>query len=66
MLAGVLVMVFMVVYYAIFGVIANIALIVNLVLVLGIMTLLGATLTLPGIAGIVLVIGQAVDCNVLI
>ncbi len=65
-IAAVLVMVFMVLYYGVFGVIANIALVVNLVLVLGIMSLLGATLTLPGIAGIVLTIGQAVDSNVLI
>ncbi|MFO1067158.1 MAG: protein translocase subunit SecD [Geminicoccaceae bacterium] len=64
--ASVLVMAFMVLYYGVFGVIANIALVVNLVLVLGIMSILGATLTLPGIAGIVLTIGQAVDSNVLI
>ena len=65
-LAGGLVMVFMALYYGVFGLIADIALVVNLVLVLGIMSILGATLTLPGIAGIVLVIGQAVDSNVLI
>ena len=65
--AGIAVAIFMLVYYGIvFGLIANIALIVNLILVLAIMSFLGATLTLPGIAGIVLVIGQAVDSNVLI
>jgi preprotein translocase subunit SecD len=64
--AGVLVVALMLVYYGIFGLIADLALIVNLVLILGIMSLLGATLTLPGIAGIVLTIGQAVDSNVLI
>ena len=56
----------MLVYYGVFGLIADIALVLNVVLILGIMTLLGATLTLPGIAGIVLTIGQAVDSNVLI
>ncbi len=66
LISAVLVMAFMVLYYGVFGVIANIALVVNLMLVLGIMSLLGATLTLPGIAGIVLTIGQAVDSNVLI
>jgi protein-export membrane protein SecD len=65
-IAGILVMAFMVLYYGVFGVIANVALVVNLVLVLGAMSILGATLTLPGIAGIVLTIGQAVDSNVLI
>ena len=65
--AGVAVFIFMLVYYGlVFGLIANIALVVNLILVLAIMSFLGATLTLPGIAGIVLVIGQAVDSNVLI
>ena len=64
--AGVLVMVFMVAYYGVFGIIANIALVANLFMVFGTMSMLGATLTLPGIAGIVLVIGQAVDSNVLI
>ena len=65
-LAGVLVISFMLLYYRVFGAIANMALVINLVLILGIMTLLGATLTLPGIAGLVLTIGQAVDSNVLI
>lgn len=64
--AGILVIAFMLLYYGVFGFIADIALIVNLVLILAAMSLLGATLTLPGIAGIVLTIGQAVDSNVLI
>ena len=64
--AAVLVISLMLVYYGVFGGIANIALVLNVVLILGIMSLLGATLTLPGIAGIVLTIGQSVDSNVLI
>jgi preprotein translocase subunit SecD len=61
-----LVVVFMVIYYRVFGVAAVIALSCNLVLLLACMSLLGATLTLPGIAGIVLTVGMAVDANVLI
>ena len=61
-----LVMVFMLVYYRLFGLAANIALAANLVLITAVMSLLGATLTLPGIAGIVLTVGMAVDANVLI
>ena len=61
-----LVIVFMVIVYGKFGIYANVALIVNLALILGILSALGATLTLPGIAGIVLTIGMAVDANVLI
>lgn len=61
-----LVLIFMVVYYRVFGVIANIALTVNLLLLMAVMSMLGATLTLPGIAGIVLTVGMAVDANVLI
>tara|TARA_A100000164_G_scaffold247423_1_gene220172 strand:+ start:289 stop:2112 length:1824 start_codon:yes stop_codon:yes gene_type:complete len=57
---------FMLFYYRWFGFAANIALFVNVVLITGFMSLLGATLTLPGIAGIVLTIGMAVDANVLI
>ncbi len=57
---------FMVISYGIFGWIAVVALIVNLALILALMTLIGATLTMPGIAGIVLTIGMAVDSNVLI
>ncbi len=65
--AGIAVFIFMLVYYGlVFGLIANVALVVNLILVFATMSFLGATLTLPGIAGIVLVIGQAVDSNVLI
>ena len=61
-----LVLIFMVVYYRVFGVIANIALTINLLLLMAVMSMLGATLTLPGIAGIVLTVGMAVDANVLI
>ncbi len=61
-----LVVVFMVLVYKLFGLAANIALTVNLVLIVAIMSILGATLTLPGIAGIVLTVGMAVDANVLI
>ncbi|NBC22645.1 MAG: protein translocase subunit SecD [Gammaproteobacteria bacterium] len=62
----VLVMLFMLVYYRWFGLAANVALTANLVLIIAIMSILGATLTLPGIAGIVLTVGMAVDANVLI
>ena len=61
-----LVIAFMIVYYRWFGFAANIALFANVILITGFMSLLGATLTLPGIAGIVLTIGMAVDANVLI
>jgi len=61
-----LVVLFMFVYYRLFGVAACIALVCNLVLLVAIMSVLGATLTLPGIAGIVLTMGMAVDANVLI
>ena len=61
-----LVVVFMILYYRVFGIAAVIALSGNLVLLVAIMSLLGATLTLPGIAGIVLTVGMAVDANVLI
>lgn len=64
--AFVAVLVFMAASYGLFGVFANIALLVNLGLICGILSLIGATLTLPGIAGIVLTIGMAVDANVLI
>ena len=60
------VVVFMVAAYGLFGLFANIALLFNLTLVLGVLSLLQATLTLPGIAGIVLTVGMAVDANVLI
>lgn len=65
-LAVVAVLVYMGISYGIFGLFANLALIVNLMLILGMMTLLGFTLSLPGIAGIVLTIGMAVDANVLV
>ena len=60
------VIVFMVLYYGLFGLVADLALILNLIIMLGVLSLLQATLTLPGIAGIVLTIGMAVDANVLI
>ncbi len=61
-----LVVFFMFAAYGLFGLFANIALLVNIALIFGVLSLLGATLTLPGIAGIVLTIGIAVDANVLI
>jgi len=63
-MAGVLL--FMAFYYKVFGLVANIALVTNLVLIVALLSLLQATLTLPGIAGIVLTVGMAVDANVLI
>ncbi len=66
MVGGILVFVFMVLSYGVFGLFANIALIINVALLLSIMALIGATLTLPGIAGIVLTLGMAVDANVLV
>ncbi len=65
-IGGLLVMVAMLIYYKLSGVVANIVLILNVVLIMAILSILGATLTLPGIAGIVLTIGMAVDANVLI
>jgi preprotein translocase subunit SecD len=62
----VLVLLCMVIYYKAFGMIANIALAVNVILLVALMSLLGVTLTMPGIAGIVLTMGMAVDANVLI
>ncbi len=62
----ILVVLFMLVYYRAFGVAANVALILNLVLLVAAMSILSATLTLPGIAGIVLTVGMAVDANVLV
>ena len=61
-----IVLIFMLVYYRVFGLFANIALGLNVLLIVGVMSILGATLTLPGMAGIVLTIGMAVDANVLI
>jgi SecD/SecF fusion protein len=64
--AGVLVITFMVIAYGLFGIFADISLILNLIIMVAALSMLGATLTLPGIAGIVLTIGMAVDANVLI
>ncbi|MGD8323194.1 MAG: protein translocase subunit SecD [Gammaproteobacteria bacterium] len=61
-----LVMLFMAVYYRLFGIIANLALLVNVILIIALLSLVQAALTLPGIAGIVLTVGMAVDANVLI
>lgn len=60
------VLVFMFLSYGLFGIFANLALIINIGLIFGLLSLIGATLTLPGIAGIVLTVGMAVDANVLI
>jgi preprotein translocase subunit SecD len=62
----VLVMLFMVCYYRVMGLIADIALLINLVMIVALLSILGATLTLPGIAGIVLTMGMAIDANILI
>jgi protein-export membrane protein SecD len=66
LIAIVLIVVAMVALYGLFGIFANIALLLNAVLILGALSLLGATLTFPGIAGMVLTLGMAVDANVLI
>ena len=66
MIGFLLVLVFMAVYYRVFGLVADLALFVTLVLLVFLLSLLGATLTMPGIAGIVLTVGMAVDANVLI
>jgi preprotein translocase subunit SecD len=65
-IAGILVFLFMVFYYRLTGIIADVALAMNMLLLLGVMVAFKATLTLPGIAGIALTIGMAVDANVLI
>jgi preprotein translocase subunit SecD len=65
-IAFVLVLIFMAVYYRLFGMVSNLALLMNLVLTVALLSLIQATLTLPGIAGIVLTVGMAVDANVLI
>ncbi len=62
----ILVLVLMAIYYRVFGLVANLALTANLILIVAGLSMLGATLTLPGIAGIVLTVGMAVDANVLI
>ncbi|NIZ61286.1 protein translocase subunit SecD [Sedimentitalea sp. CY04] len=64
--AFVAVLVFMMLSYGLFGVFANVALILNIALIFGMLSLIGGTLTLPGIAGIVLTVGMAVDANVLV
>ena len=64
--AAIIVLIFMVAYYWVAGIVADICLLVNVILVLGIMALIDATFTLPGLAGLVLTIGMAVDANVLI
>ncbi len=66
MVGGALVVLFMGLTYGLFGWFANIALVINLGLIFGLLSLIGATLTLPGIAGIVLTVGMAVDANVLV
>ena len=65
-LATILVIAFMIFYYRFSGIVANYALVLNVIMLLGVLSLLNATLTLPGIAGIILSIGMAVDSNVLI
>ena len=65
-IGSLLVVVFMLAYYRLFGLVANIALIFNVILIVALLSIIGATLTLPGIAGIVLTVGMAVDANVLI
>lgn len=62
----IMVSIFMIIFYGYFGLIANIALVVNIAIIISILSLLSATLTLPGIAGIVLTMGMSVDANVLI
>ncbi len=65
-IGGALVIGFMVVYFTIGGVVAMITLSINVIIVLGVLASIGATITLPGIAGIVLTVGMAVDANILI
>ena len=66
LVGAIVVILFMAFYYHLFGIIADLALVLNLIFIVAIMSLLGATLTLPGIAAIVLTVGMAVDANVLI
>ena len=66
LLAGLLVIIFMFIYYRVLGLVANVALCLNMLCLLALLTSLGATLTLPGVAGIILTIGMAVDANVII
>lgn len=66
LVGGIMVMIFMLLFYGFWGLFANCALIINLLLIISVLSLLNATLTLPGLAGIALTIGMAVDANVLI
>lgn len=66
LIAAILVLLFMMIYYSLAGIYANVAVIINVLLIIGIMAAFQGTLTLPGIAGIILTIGMAVDANVLI
>ena len=66
LVAFVSILIFMFLSYGLFGIFANIALVINVTLIFGLLSIIGATLTLPGIAGIVLTIGMAVDANVLV
>lgn len=65
-IGSIFVILFMMLYYRLFGLIANLALTLNVIIIIAMLSIIGATLTLPGIAGIVLTIGMAVDANVLI
>jgi len=65
-IGGILVVIFVIVYYQLAGVVADLALIMNLIIIMGVLAAFRATLTLPGIAGLVLTVGMAVDANVLI
>ena len=66
LIAGAVVLAFMLIYYLFAGLVADLCLVLNIILVMGTMALIDATFTLPGLAGIVLTIGMAVDANVLI
>jgi len=66
MIAGLVLFAFMIIYYRVFGLIADVVLLTNVVLIVALLGLFGAALTLPGIAGIVLTVGTAVDANILI
>ena len=66
LIGSLLVILFMAIYYRVFGLVANLALILNVIFVVALMSIIGATMTVPGIAGIILTVGMAVDANVLI
>src|SRR5690606_600859 len=59
-------LIFFLIYYKMFGIVTNLALLLNLLMVIAVMSVIGATLTLPGLAGIALTVGMSVDANVLI